>query len=374
MVAFQEGFFSKKRSFFTEKEVFYICNEGAYSERGWVPRRDQLRDLNNFLPHRQGRNSDVWSLLHEYTKRNLTHDKDALDAIAGALNTFQTKAIPMWHIWGAPFCPDPLYINIPQLENLTSSRPMAIGIFWRHTLPCYRRVGFPSWSALGWKGKVQLRDSLCHLGDTVVEIWWNKTYHELGTVHLETSGLQELSSTQESKILRTTAQTFPYKKQYVVKDPDKGAPTNGLSADKLCVRINIDQDMDIFLEPDWDVVHDQPGDVRPGMCVFITHKDQPVLLVLDEYEDHYERSGIFSTWDLYRRKTCFQKSDTLNYKWRTPEEEMMEHIRREDKLPAYRAVVVHENRHYPILGIPDFRERVSPALLKVAKKQTFLLR
>jgi hypothetical protein len=68
--------------YFTDYGVTYICdNEIRQSYRAYIGASLPI----SYEPL----HSMLQRLMEEYTRRNLTHDSDALNAIIGALETFQ---------------------------------------------------------------------------------------------------------------------------------------------------------------------------------------------------------------------------------------------------------------------------------------------
>jgi hypothetical protein len=322
--------------FFTDKEMAYICNQDTCSETANIPQRHHLRDLASCLPQMEDRSISVWNILGGYTKRQLTYDKDGLAAIEGALNTLSTEASPTYHIWGVPMWPD------LSIEDSEGYGIMSLGILWLHALPCFRRPGFPSWSPLGWKSKVRSIEDLRLSGDVAIEIWWKDAYRNLSTATFKRSDVDKISSTEESKTLRITAQTFPFKRP--------GTPTYGrplFRSSPFMIHIEVDQGTDIFVYLHWDIQEGDVGDIESGIYVILHTRDCGIsLLFLDGYGEYYERSGIFTVLNYFPVKDWSQPSTFF-----------------QDK-----------NGRAMISSPKEFLERVGPALFRIAKKQTFLLR
>jgi hypothetical protein len=89
----------------------------------------------------------------------MTHDSDALNAVASTLDFIQRS--DEYHIWGVPFRVCESSSDERQKAILTSSNSaglldsydvhiVEIYLSWRHMRPQRRREGFPSWSPLGW--------------------------------------------------------------------------------------------------------------------------------------------------------------------------------------------------------------------------------
>jgi hypothetical protein len=279
-------------------------------------------------------------MLAQYTKRDLTYDSDALNAIVGALNTLNDGRSPVHHIWGLPFGPK----MEPPFAKHFATRRVNIGIFWVHFSPCHRRVGFPSWSPLGWKSNAEFLYRHCEMevpGDTVLEIWRDKAYSPLHTLMWEDVNLQNLSSKNESQVLKVSALTVPFTKRLIALDDDS-------QEKKWYIQIHVDQATDVFMLPHWDIINGDAPETRLGICVFIPSIEGARLMVLDESGADYERSGVV---DIDRRYSYKEVYGT-----------------------GAEAFVRNADGDSPILSLADFEDLIVPALSKLAKKHTFLLR
>jgi hypothetical protein len=305
-----------------------------------------MSDLGDCLPRENTGLARAYSMLEQYTKRDLTYDNDALHAIVGALNTFNDGKSGVYHIWGLPF---ELETESPISEHCVTRR-VYIGIFWGLASPCHRRVGFPSWFPLGWKINVEfsyLRSTMEVPGDVAVEIWLNNAYSPLHTLTGEDVNLQNLSSTNESQVLRLSALTVPFTKQLI-------AQNDGDQNKRWYIQIHVDQVTDVFMLPQWNLVNGDAPEIRSGICVFILSiegtmtKRVPNFMVLDESGAHYERSGVVDIDDYYYHS--------------------------EGTGTRGKAFVRNADGDFVIRSPKNFKDRVFPALSKLAKKQTFLLR
>lgn len=167
---YQEGYLSRRRIFFTNKSIRYICNSTVVTVNG---------DLHRFLPRASQRSttpkaySEVtdWTArlvgftrnLEAYSARQLSVDGDALDAITGALQDQMTKEIPVHNLWGVPIfetdidydlSPSKKFSKGKLKDGLRDYKSIEFLLHWRHSRPRRRRPGFPSWSFLGWVGRV----------------------------------------------------------------------------------------------------------------------------------------------------------------------------------------------------------------------------
>lgn len=178
----QECYFSKRRLFFIDEQVLFVCNSKIEFE---VPSRDFvgrlssstndtffgysgcLSGLNPSLPPEALSDAsnhrtpwlNILGLLSEYSSCVLTFDSDALRAIVGALKTFQAYGIR--HLWGVPLalCDASIYQDrrsVWQPANALHQTEISLPLAWEHGSlnGCERRYGMPSWSPLGWKDRL----------------------------------------------------------------------------------------------------------------------------------------------------------------------------------------------------------------------------
>ena len=186
----QEELLSHRRLYFSEWQVFYMCQDMLCCEaRGgpefakdaqqmktysvaslstWSPPQDVLFMVKN-LARFKGRSSSMtsfgngeerlqefWSLLENYCRRFLTYDSDALRAFAGIRRVFEEGECPIYNIQGLPVLLSGKLESDPSLTNFIAA------LCWANPTPstCRRRIDFPSWTWAGWTGRM---DSLLGL-------------------------------------------------------------------------------------------------------------------------------------------------------------------------------------------------------------------
>ena len=163
---FQEAIFSRRRLLFTESQAIFSCNTSTRCEWGrelrndhpslvglqWCGAQDPLRVG---IPVR-----GACDTMEKYCVRKMTHDSDALNAIASTLNFIQRN--DEYHIWGVPFRVCKLSSderqkaisncsNTEALLSVSNVKMIQIHLAWYHWEETQRRrQGFPSWSPLGW--------------------------------------------------------------------------------------------------------------------------------------------------------------------------------------------------------------------------------
>ncbi|KAH7359496.1 heterokaryon incompatibility protein-domain-containing protein [Pyrenochaeta sp. MPI-SDFR-AT-0127] len=140
----QENYLSRRRLYFTDHEVLFVCNE---ADRLEVPMRHRERSygLQKKLPKRdfslEFNFQEAMKLLEQYTTRRLSFESDALNALLGILNHLRSRLHPIGSFWGIPF-------------TVSDSDPCFLCMYWWHPKQATRRPGFPSWSPLGWIGSI----------------------------------------------------------------------------------------------------------------------------------------------------------------------------------------------------------------------------
>jgi hypothetical protein len=147
---YQEGMFSKRRLIFTDDQVSYLCNTMHCAETADMPPEklklqighpfeaimSPLRPMND--------HQAIKTYIMEYSKRHLSKDSDALNAILGIFNSLQSfRRKTINHLFGVPVAMAP---------------KISISLGWFHEKSCTRRDTLPSWSWTGWRGAVKMID------------------------------------------------------------------------------------------------------------------------------------------------------------------------------------------------------------------------
>jgi hypothetical protein len=176
----QEGFLSRRKIFFTKTQVTYECRECTIPESIRVRSAQfQCSNANEtgvllsakktmLMNESHTRRNDKHLMLNQYlelitsfTSRNLSHDSDSFSAFAGIASYFNNLNPPIPHLHGIPISiPDDT--TTPNLLKAANS-----GLLWYHdrlgwqphnlrlqNAP-YRRALFPSWTWVGWCGKIR---------------------------------------------------------------------------------------------------------------------------------------------------------------------------------------------------------------------------
>jgi ankyrin repeat protein len=214
---YQEGLLSRRRLFFSETEMSFECADLVAREAIRLPSVVQramchrtirlmkpswVYSQRRLISRRMG-GSDLFDRLADYTRRELTYEHDALNAMLGVLRVYAThKKNPVYRVYGVPIIRDP-EIDMASLVGggHTSNEEASIalvgfmsGLCWTLRRPGVRRPRFPSWSWTGWDGVVncsprspeivsfangfEVEVSIV-LADGVSSIPWNDYYNRL---------------------------------------------------------------------------------------------------------------------------------------------------------------------------------------------------
>lgn len=187
---YQEALLSRRRLVFTDNQVFFQCQKMIYEEfqlSSRRPRNDKTSDFAFPSPAAFFKRITVWKRIDEFLKRKLTFDRDALDAISGILNMYQsasTQNSGVAFLWGLPLFPQDS-IQKPghttaelgaeperEFRSFCKTSVFTASLLWRGrwsssaigwrkaelsstTLERPRRKEFPSWTWVGWKSTSQ---------------------------------------------------------------------------------------------------------------------------------------------------------------------------------------------------------------------------
>lgn len=156
----QEGCLSTRRLIFTATEILFICNETYAAESlqrlssitCYSNNRDEFKRL---IPVFKGERHRYWMdnllyQLQEYSKRELTHSSDSLNAFVGVLRYYARESAE-W-TWSVVQLPWGLIA-----DKLPGENAFFLHLFWCHSHPATTRrlADFPSWSWTGWAGPLQ---------------------------------------------------------------------------------------------------------------------------------------------------------------------------------------------------------------------------
>ncbi|KAK7416839.1 hypothetical protein QQZ08_011862 [Neonectria magnoliae] len=98
--SYQEDQFSVRQLIFGPHQVSFNCMQGEQSEIFTSP-ASWNANLSQSLGERTG---SVWSHIGRFSRRDLTYDHDALNALKATINAFNSNPEePTSHLWGIPF-------------------------------------------------------------------------------------------------------------------------------------------------------------------------------------------------------------------------------------------------------------------------------
>ncbi|UPL03412.1 hypothetical protein LCI18_014346 [Fusarium solani-melongenae] len=163
---FQEGLLARRRLFFSESEMSFECRDllareairlpsGVQRQMGHLGRRlmepSWIYGSLAMASSRKG-GIDLFDLVAEYTRRNLTYQSDALNAMLGILQAYATRKRSPNRFYGRRRFG-------ASIDGGRDNPELALAGFigalcWTLRSPGVRRPGFPSWSWTGWHGAV----------------------------------------------------------------------------------------------------------------------------------------------------------------------------------------------------------------------------
>ncbi|KAJ3544818.1 hypothetical protein NM208_g2846 [Fusarium decemcellulare] len=190
---YQEGLFSRRRIFFIDTEVYFECNN-IYARESLSNDLHDSAKIKFTGIYYVGFSGHVKGGLDRHimaiSKRQLTHQSDALNAMGGIFRAFSSMPSPIRHFWGIPMERNfSGYSNWGLGWDKTASsatikgRPFyldscfADGLGWIPETISYRRDSFPSWSWAGWVVPLRNFEAWhCRDGGTsVVKTWLQRT-------------------------------------------------------------------------------------------------------------------------------------------------------------------------------------------------------
>lgn len=167
---FQECYLSGRRLIFTEDQTLFLCNKSfvAESARPQICTAGPLSLQFGHLIRRPKMSGDAYGQLleqvQEYSRRNISYDRDSLNAFLGVLHQWETRLAwtnePISHLWG-----------LPRKGTITHGPDsVEFYVLWSHTRhDAVHRPEFPSWSWAGWVGRKDFLRYPIHLDGTEQE-------------------------------------------------------------------------------------------------------------------------------------------------------------------------------------------------------------
>lgn len=301
---FQEGFFSRKRLIFTERQMMFVCNTGTRYEALTLPLLDICGEspLAHVTPRDQDRTESgldnsfmgrARQYIQSYSGRALQFDGDALNAIKGALNTLAEERIH--HICGVPFhFPEPE--EPPLLDERNQNLRGEISLSWRLCHNLYgiydyrpigyarRRVEFPSWSPMGWDCTINFHKPVETAGISVQTGYGRTNLRDI----IPLSVIVAKSSKQLRLELPAANFTFVTRTSTATGEVDTRVALQYQDSTHMCFDTN------------WDVPFDKlqnAGSIKGVMLRLAPQVNSRYLpgsayaLLIQPHGDHYERVG-----------------------------------------------------------------------------------
>ena len=277
----QEGYLSKRRLFFVEHGIDYICDEDLQDEdlRGGLI----ASELAASLPSKMNAWDRANHMMRQFAGRSLTYEEDALNAIIGALGTLEGVD----HTEGVTI----------QRSNSSETSSTYMALNWCHDLPCSRREGFPSWSPLGWRGEIDYLDYQTTISSGCsLEVWHDGGFRHVSTAFGKLSeGHRAHRPTQERYLrLNTTVVML----DFVYLDHEPGIPSG------FYVRVPYTSNLDLFVLPFWDADDMRQGSIQLPCAVTVRRRtlmqktwrceQESQILIMRQHSTHYERVGCFN--------------------------------------------------------------------------------
>ncbi|KAL9619379.1 MAG: hypothetical protein Q9160_005974 [Pyrenula sp. 1 TL-2023] len=136
--------------------VFFACQESTCSETTHMLHGKKFSgDPNSKKRARLSEPEEILGCIAEFSRRKLTFESDALNAVLGVLRRFEVaKDIPTYHLWGVPILPPLVHSNQGTADHIRTSWTdgFLAGLCWYadNKIGTKRRFGFPTWSWAGW--------------------------------------------------------------------------------------------------------------------------------------------------------------------------------------------------------------------------------
>lgn len=166
----QEKALSHRLLIFTEFQVYWHCNSAICAEDTDLELSKDRRSLNQIVEHYEEYSAELrriykpsptdsagyryMSLLRSYMTRDVTYQRDAVDAFTGVLNILRSEL-------GSP------HRGLPTLKFDGAMLWQLDGHF-----PERRREEFPSWSWAGWRGGADVEMNEGGLDTASKIVWW----------------------------------------------------------------------------------------------------------------------------------------------------------------------------------------------------------
>lgn len=311
---FQEAILSRRVLVFTEDQVYFECGQASCCESAasGLKSHGKLSPEIMFGPNNHGYHekkiivndhrhdnhiTPYMSLVGQYTARQMTFDKDSLNALAGIIRSFETSRPLFRQIWGVPYwdCPEPQQTTDTLVRGLLWDHPEFTGS-QDPQKPPRRRPTFPSWSWCGWAAEAAY-------GSANVR---RPIQNKILSVFIEDADGTILTVQQHASHVRNTSSAKPMPPiihlQALVVPPSAFSRDRG----KGVLRVFDRRAGKEFCSGHWDtdefvdsLVGDTQGALGARVCIYVGHRpeatrDNDVLLMVLEKraDDAWYRLGL----------------------------------------------------------------------------------
>ncbi|KAF2115799.1 heterokaryon incompatibility protein-domain-containing protein [Lophiotrema nucula] len=294
---YQEGYLSKRRLLLTDRQAVFLCNQDILWD-GPDERSEREADsklplglTGDFFPHSAFSETlgmfRCMEYIATYSKRTLSHDVDALDAISGILNTQpHHDGKPVFHISGVPF-----------VAVLHRQPGIWVALNWYHEQPCRRRSNMPSWSSLAWDRRIMWIDFIPRPlvpRDCQIMVRTENQPIDIEQLSEGSHFVAELDGSRGKQILEITAYT-------VELPPITPSSIQNMVHNEPQLVLALDNDNEAVIQPYWDkLIMDKT--TIPLLGLIFTHDlsieswtqyPQPTVMILELNGNYYERVGLF---------------------------------------------------------------------------------
>lgn len=183
---FQEGILSPRTLIFTAEQVYWQCIEASWCEDGFwecpssptIYRhclRDEFRNI--WSPNKEFTEQRYRQLVEEYSQRTLTFESDGLDAFKGIIGAFE-RVSGLQFLWGLPTMYLGAALTWPAHDEEIEVRRRTALCKFQNSQGEFTECPFPSWSWVGWVGKVHFDEVFGLLTSRHAGIIFHKIYPE----------------------------------------------------------------------------------------------------------------------------------------------------------------------------------------------------
>ncbi|KAK8005655.1 HET-domain-containing protein [Apiospora arundinis] len=206
---YQEAYLSRRLLFFTDSQLLFEC-------RGAAMKSSNLAKCyaETCTRHRKGGQTlkALVDNIDDFSSRELRFVQDRLRAFLGVLAHFSAAPVPIYHIWGVP------------LVFIRSRDKWELFLHTWEATQSDRNPGYPSWSWLGWTGRISAKNVLDYAFNDYYSV---KVEEKNQVVDLSPTLLQQYYSVGNSPeaapaVLQLESTVFPiYAVKHVQPNPGR---------------------------------------------------------------------------------------------------------------------------------------------------------